>query len=374
MNDLPIIALIGQPNVGKSSLFNRLIGRREAITAREPGTTRDRHYGVAEWFGHRWTILDTAGVLFESDELSLDEKELQAAMEAQVEVAIASAAVIALIVDGQKELSPQDIRLAALLRKHNKPSVLLVNKGDNAPLRLQAETFHTLGLSPLFPISAMHGSGVHDFVEYLMNVAPSPMNATPLPRLPRVTIVGRTNMGKSTLINTLLGEQRAIVSSVAGTTRDRIEETVTLPTGEQFLFVDTAGIRRKGKIGIGIEQFSVVRTLQAINQSDIVIQLLTVEEAPSRGDAHIAAYVQEANKTLLLVVNKADLAVEPLTKLPKAKQESVARRYFRRFVFMQRMPFYFISAKTGAGVPELLRALAAIVSNSTQRAKGSDQS
>lgn len=357
MQNRPIIALIGRPNVGKSTLFNRLIGRRQAITSAMPGTTRDRHFGVMKWFGQSWTVIDTAGILMEEDEHELEQHQLQEAMEEQVDVAIEEASLVALVVDVKEGLHPIERTLLNILRKHQKPVVLLGNKSDNQAIATQAEAFRELGIETIFPVSAIHGSGVGVFVDWLMDHYPSPAEAEEAQRLPRVTIIGRPNVGKSTLINQIIGDERMIVSDVPGTTRDSIASEVALDEDTHFVFVDTAGIRRRGRIEQGIEKYSLFRTLRAINQSDIVIQVLTIEEAPTRGDAHVAMYAQEAGKKLILVLNKTDLAVQKIAKLTPNERRRLGEKFLKRFPFLQRLPLYFTSAETGEGVKDLLEAL-----------------
>lgn len=358
MTPRPMIALVGRPNVGKSTVFNRLIGYRQAITSPTPGTTRDRHFGVASWFGNSWTVIDTAGVVFGEDEDLIEQQNLQAAMEEQVDVAIEEATLVALVVDTKSGIHPTEQLLINILRKHNKPVVILANKSDNHAFVTQSQQFLELGIEHIFPVSAIHGSGMGDFVDYLIAHYPSPTENNTV-RMPRVTIIGRPNVGKSTLINQIMGEDRMVVSDVPGTTRDSIANEVTLEDGTHFVFVDTAGIRRRGQIEQGVEKYSLFRTLKAINQSDIVIQILTIEEAPTRGDAHVAMYAQEANKTILLVLNKADLAIEQIFKLKDNERKRLSEKFLKRFAFMQRMPIFFTSAQTGQGVKDLMGALKA---------------
>lgn len=351
-----MIALVGRPNVGKSTVFNRLIGYRQAITSFEAGTTRDRHFGVARWFGHSWTVVDTAGVLFADDEQEIEQAELQAAMEEQVAVAIQEATLVALVVDVKEGLHPTEKQLVNILRRHNKPMVLLANKSDNTNLRTFAEGFHELGIDHIFPVSAIHGTGVGDFVDFLIKEYPHPV-AYELPKVPKIAIIGRPNVGKSTLINQILGQHRLVVSDVPGTTRDSITIPITLPSGQEIELVDTAGTRRRGKIEAGVEKFSLFRALRAIDRSDIVIQLLTIEEAPTRGDVHVSMYARESGKPVILVLNKIDRAIQDIAQMKPQKQKSLGQQYLRRFPFMQRLPFFFVSALKGNGVSDFLNGL-----------------
>lgn len=352
----PVIALVGRPNVGKSTIFNRLIGRREAITSFISGTTRDRNFGVAQWFGNSWTVVDTAGVIFEDDEDEIEQAQLQSAMEEQVELAIEEATLVALVVDVKEGLHPTEKRLINELRKHNKPLVVLANKSDNMTIRAGSDVFHELGVDNIFPVSGIHGSGMGEFVEFLIKEYPY-HGGDETRGLPRVTFIGRPNVGKSSLLNRILGEDRAVVSPVAGTTRDNVKEEATLPNGQKFLLVDTAGIRRRGSIEAGIEKFSLFRTLRAINQSDIVVVVLTIEEQPTRGDAHVVMYALEANKEVILVLNKIDRAQEQIMRLKPNDRKRLGEKFLRRFVFLQRLPYHFISALDGSGVKEFIQVL-----------------
>lgn len=357
MQSRPIIALIGRPNVGKSTIFNRLIGRRQAITSFQAGTTRDRHFGMFEWLGHSWSIVDTAGIMI--DDTASEQEELDLAIDEQIKVAIAEADVLCFVVDVKEGLHPEDKAIVNRLRKENKPLIVLVNKADNQAMRVAGEVFQQFGVQPIIPVSAVHGSGFGDLLDYLVENFPYKSEDVE-PSLPRISIIGRPNVGKSTLINQLLGEKRLVVSNVPGTTRDSIETTVTLPDGQQLLFVDTAGIRRRGKIEAGLEKFSLFRTLKTVNYSDIVLLVLTIEEAPTRGDAHVAMYAMEANKKIIVVLNKADLAYDNLFKQDNHKRHNVGQKFLRRFAFMQRMPFVFVSAETGQGVDDLIKEIQAI--------------
>lgn len=359
MTERPIIAIVGRPNVGKSTLFNRLVGRREAITSHVAGTTRDRHFGVMEWYGQSWTVVDTAGVLF-GDESQIDHAGLQNAMEEQVALAIDEANLIAFVTDAKEGLQASDRAIMNSLRQSGKKVAVFVNKSDSPSLRSQSGEFHQLGVDDMFAVSAIHGSGIRDFVDWLMVELPAPTDQQK-PVLPRITIIGRPNVGKSTLVNQLLGENRMVVSEVAGTTRDSIKAELSLSADRQVTLIDTAGLRRRGQIEAGIEKFSLFRTLRSINQADVVIILLTIEEMPTRGDAHVTTYALEAGKKVLLVFNKADLALEPVFKLSDREQLRLGEKFLKRFAFMQRLPHCFISANNGEGVKEMKKKLIEII-------------
>jgi GTP-binding protein len=359
MESSPIIALVGRPNVGKSTVFNRLVGRREAITSEIAGTTRDRHFGVAKWYGHSWTLVDTAGLIFEDDPKT-ETQDVRKAMDEQVAIAIESADIIALVVDAKHGHEPDDDRIMESLRKGGKPVIVLANKADNPNVQAEAEAFRKLGAKEVFPVSAIHGRGMGDVAEYLTNHFPNPDQSAE-PHLPSITFIGRPNVGKSSLINAILGEDRVIVSQTPGTTRDSIAAPAKLPNGQEFIFIDTAGIRRRGKIEKGVEQFSLFRTLRAINQSDIVVHILTIEEPPTRGDAHITAYALEAKKQVVLVLNKTDLAKDAIHQLTVQKKNNLAQRFLKRFAFMAKLPIVFVSALTEQGIPNLIEQLTKMV-------------
>lgn len=348
---MPFIALVGRPNVGKSTIFNRLVGQQAAITSDIPGTTRDRHFGVAKWFNHEWTIVDTAGLVDEN--LEGMTTELADEIAEQIDIACEQAQLIALVVDAKGVPSPEDLYLADVLRKTNKPVVLLANKADNPTYRQLAEQYGSLGIKPIFATSAIHGSGIRSFVDYLIENFPSPVDASAVHE-PTITFVGRPNVGKSTLLNRLLGYKRSAVSSTPGTTRDTVSDTIIMPSGKKVGVIDTAGVRRRGKIEVGIEKFSMVRTLRAISESDVVVVLITLEEAPSRGDAHIVNFALEANKKVFLAINKADLLNQNVFDWTEHKRHNFAMRFVSRFVFLSRLPKVLISAQSGNGVKELL--------------------
>lgn len=361
MNERPLIALVGRPNVGKSTLFNRLIGRREAITSHVAGTTRDRHFGITEWFGHSWTVVDTAGLLFD-DENDTELEKLQSAMEEQVEVAMLEASVIVLVVDAKEGIQPADKAIMNLLRNAGKPVVVMVNKADSASLRVQAEEFHQLGVDNLFIVSAIHASGMRDFIDWMIEQFPSPIDQV-RPDVPHIAIIGRPNVGKSSLINQLTGMKRMVVSDVPGTTRDSIQTEFDLSEDKKAVIVDTAGLRRRGQIELGIEKFSLFRTIKAVNQADIVLLMLSIEEVPARADAHIAQFAIDAGKKVLIVLNKSDLALESVFKLNPKEQYRLGQKFLRRFVFLQRLPFVFISAHNGQGVNDLKTAIVDTLKN-----------
>lgn len=347
-----IIAIIGRPNVGKSTLFNRLIGRQSAITSPVAHTTRDRHFGIAKWHGKSWTVVDTAGIIGDD---SLEDESMQALMDEQITIAIEEADFVIHVINVQEQIHSQDRLIVQRLNREKKPFIVAANKADNTTIRHEAEHFQRLGIATLIPISSMHGTGIGDIFDFLSEHVQA--NQSDDSKYPRVAIVGRPNVGKSHLINQIVGQKRTIVSPIPGTTRDSIITQVTLPNNNTIELIDTAGIKRRGRTLPGIDKYALFRTIQAINLSDVVILVLTIEESPTRGDAHIADYALESGKSLVLALNKIDLATEDIHKLSEAKKKNLAQRFLYRFPFLSQLPAYFISAETGTGISEMLHAL-----------------
>src|SRR5215470_11074246 len=311
---LPSLVIVGRPNVGKSTLFNRLTGTRRSIVTNEPGITRDRIYGEAEWRGKTLEVVDTGGII--PDEKALIPQEIFR----QAQVAIKKAALLVLVVDSQAGLTPLDEELARLLRATGKPFVLAVNKVDSPSQEAHAAPFHSLGV-PVFPITAEHGTGVDDLLDHaLAQIFPAaqPHAATgvelPPLELPtestsiEVAIIGRPNVGKSTLLNRLVGEERSIVSPIPGTTMDNVDTGFTRG-GRDYRFVDTAGIRRKGKTTLVAEKLSVVMARRGLERCDVALLVIDGEQGVTQGDATIAGYAEQSGRSVVLVVNKWDLAL-----------------------------------------------------------------
>jgi GTP-binding protein len=314
----PIVALVGRPNVGKSTLFNRLIGRRQAIVEDLPGTTRDRLYGDAEWTGRAFVVVDTGGIepLRERDgkvvpagydPLAYASQGFVAEIRSQAEVAMEEADVIVFMVDAKEGLTAADEEIAAMLRDAEKPVILAANKADNEERRMNALEFYALGLGDPHPISAYHGTGTGDLLdEIVAHLPPVPAeDEDEEDDALRIAIVGRPNVGKSSLLNALLGQERAIVSDIAGTTRDAVDTYLTWE-GQDVILIDSAGIRRRGRIERGIEKYSVMRALRAIGRADVVLLVLDATEGVTAQDAHIGGYILEEGRSLIIVVNKWD--------------------------------------------------------------------
>jgi len=357
MAALPIVAIVGRPNVGKSTLFNRLTGRRRAIVTNEPGITRDRIYGEAEWMGKRFEVADTGGVAGGEIE------EIPTRIVEQAKVAIEQAAHVVLVIDGRTELSASDFELAQLLRRTGKPLALAVNKMDSAALLPRADEFYKLGISRLFPISAEHGIGVDDLLDEITSGFPAPAEDAAQAQTTEeinVAIIGRPNVGKSTLLNRLAQAERAIVSEIPGTTRDAVD-TLVEQDGVRYRLVDTAGIRRKGKTQLVAEKLSVVMARRHIRLCDVAILLLDALEGVTALDATIGGYAHESGKSVIVAFNKWDQA--PSGNERRAARTALLDDAARKLKYLEYAPRLFFSAKTGWGThavfPEIRDAIAA---------------
>jgi GTPase len=350
----PIVALVGRPNVGKSTLFNRMIGERRAIVQNEPGTTRDRTYGDAEWIGVEFTAVDTGG-LMDDDELKAgsSEGETKIAQETreQALAAIQEADVIVLLTDVTAGgPTAGDYEIAEILRRADKPTILAVNKADSVGRREVAYEYYSLGLGEPVAISAYHGNGTGDLLDRVVENFPEVEEDEEELEGPKVAIVGRPNVGKSALLNALLGQERAIVSDVAGTTRDSLD-TQIFWEGEPITLIDTAGIRRRGRVEQGIERVSVMRSMRAIDRADVVVLVINAVEDFTSQDLHIAGYVEEQKKGLVVAINKWDLIEKDHSTM-----DAFRARAARELDFMNYAPVVFISAKSGQRVGQVLEA------------------
>jgi GTPase len=336
----PIVAIVGRQNVGKSTLLNRLAGRQIAITEDLPGTTRDRVIADVSWGGLEFTMVDTGGLEPEP------ETDMAMAIQTQVETAVAEAKVIVFLADAQAGLTPFDRDVANMLRRSNKPIVVAANKADNLTLETHAAEFYELGLGEPIPVSAHHGRGTAELLDRIVSVLPEAEPELPELDVVKIAIVGRPNVGKSMLLNAIIGEERAIVSEVPGTTRDAVDTPVDLH-GRNVLIIDTAGIRRRGKLDADVERHSVVRSLRAIDRADVALLVLDATETFTGQDKHIAGYIQKAFKGIILVVNKWDLIAD---KDKKAWNQAMKRE----FQFVPYAPVQFVSAKFGEGVDRVV--------------------
>ena len=358
----PIVALVGRPNVGKSTLFNRLVEQRKAIVEDLAGTTRDRLYGDADWGGRDFIVVDTGGLELDSSTLSAagqgEDVGFQAGsasrlffqeIRAQVEIAITEAEVIVFLVDGETGLTSSDYEIAELLRRTEKPVLLAVNKADNKQRRDAAVEFYAIGLGDPIPISALHGTGTGDLLDAIVESFPFAEEIEDEEDDSiKIAIVGRPNVGKSSLLNKLLGEDRVIVSDVPGTTRDAIDTRI-IYQGLELVLIDTAGIRRRGKIEPGVEKHSFLRTLKAVSRADVCLLLIDTNETVTAQDAHIAGFILEEAKSVVVLVNKWD-TIEKDTYTLNAYTKLI-RSHLK---FLEYVPLLFISAKTGQRVNEVL--------------------
>ena len=336
----PVVAIIGRQNVGKSTLLNRVAGERIAITADLPGTTRDRILVSVLWQGTEFTMVDTGGL-----EAKPQSTVAQGVRE-QVEVAITEADVIIFMVDVREGVIPLDLEIADMLRQANKPLLLVANKADNAKLENEVVEFYELGLGEPMAISAHHGRGTAELLDRIIAWLPLPPLVEAEPEMVKVAIVGRPNVGKSMLLNALLGEERAIVDETPGTTRDAIDTLFDFQ-GQSVLLIDTSGIRRRGRLGVGVERYSVIRALRAIDRADIALLVIDATEPFTAQDMHIAGYIQQAVKGVVLVVNKWDLVTD--------KNITEWNRYIRsQLKFMPYAPVLYTSAKFGQGVDKIM--------------------
>jgi GTP-binding protein len=388
---IPTIAIVGRPNVGKSTLFNRIVGSRRAIVGDEPGITRDRLYGDAEWEGRRLRIVDTGGILPEEKDLIPSEIYRQA------RVALDEAAAIIMVIDGRTELAGPDLELVRLLRKANRPLFLAVNKVDSDKQSSLINDFHRLGVQKMFPISAEHGRGIDDLLDAVLESLPPDTStpeaaentAEPTGTEPpseaedahevKVAIIGHPNVGKSTLLNCLTSSDRAIVSPTPGTTRDAVDEIVE-HNGRRFRFIDTAGIRRKGKTHLMAEKLSVVMARKHLEGADIALLVIDATEGVSQLDASIAGYAHESGRSIIIVVNKWDLVIsgkEKPARPTKAERMRESKRPGDRDAYEERLryelkflnyaPIVFISAKSGKGTEKIFPLLEEVATERRKR-------
>ncbi len=369
----PRVVILGRPNVGKSTLFNRLCGRRRALVGDEPGMTRDRLYAPAEWLGKPFEVIDTGGII------PADEELIPVEIFRQAQKAIEEAAHLILVVDGREGVVPLDEDLAQLLRRTGRPISLAVNKIDGEMHAPMAAEFHRLGIKNVFPISAEHGLGVDDLLDHVTadfltastaedkEVKPSNEPSVGSSEHPiHVAIIGRPNVGKSTLLNRLLNEDRSIVSALPGTTRDAVDAEVERD-GLHFRFVDTAGIRRKGKTKLLAEKLSVIQARKHLERADVALLILDAQEGVTALDTHIGGYAHESRRSVIIVVNKWDA----IRKGPTTTQD-FTREIRERMKYLDYAPIVFISALRGQRVENLLQAIAQVANDRRLRISTSE--
>jgi GTP-binding protein len=336
----PIVAIVGRPNAGKSTLLNRVVGKPLAIIEDMPGTTRDRNLADVTWQGVNFTMIDTGGLEIEPD------TTIAQGIKSQIETAIGDADVILDMVDVKDGLTRSDFEIADMLRRASKPVLLVVNKADNERLEMEALEFYELGLGEPLVISSHHGRNVAELMDRIVTLLPPPPPAEPATEAIKVAIVGRPNVGKSMLLNALVGNKRAIVDDKPGTTRDAVDTPFDF-NGHNVLLIDTAGIRRRGRVKVGVERYSVIRTLRAIDRADIVLLILDATEVATTQDTHIAGYIEQAAKGIIIIANKWDLI--------ENKDIAGWNRVIKsKFKFASYAPILYTSAKSGQGVEKIM--------------------
>ena len=351
----PLVAIVGRPNVGKSTLFNRVVGKRIAIIEDTPGVTRDRIYGDAEWLTHSFTVIDTGGIEPDTEDIILSQ------MRRQAELAIETSHVIIFVVDGREGLTAADMEVAEMLRRCKKPIVLCVNKVDHVKYEDTAYDFYSLGIGDPITVSAEQGLGVGDLLDEVCKYFPA-IEADEGGEAIQIAVVGKPNVGKSSLVNMLLGQERTIVSNIPGTTRDAID-TPFRYNEKDYVLIDTAGIRRKRAVGDeNVERYSVIRSLAAIRRCDVALIVVDAEQGLSEQDVRIAGYVHEEGKASVLIVNKWDLIEKDTHTVEKFKKDMLTD-----LAFMSYVPMLFISARTGQRVPRVMEQANAVLEQASTR-------
>lgn len=350
-----IVAIVGRPNVGKSTLFNRLIEQRKAIMDDVSGVTRDRHYGYGQWNGLHFTVIDTGGYVANSDDI------FEEAIRTQVQLAISEASVILFMVDCETGVTDLDESFAQVLRGTQKPLVIVANKADNHERSFMSAEFYGLGLGEVYPVSSANGSGTGDLLDQVVSHFPEDDNENPEAGIPRLAILGRPNVGKSSFLNVLLGEERSIVTDIAGTTRDALHSHYKL-YGKDFILIDTAGLRKKAKISDNIEFYSTIRSVQALEDSDICIIMLDAQRGLEAQDMNIVHMADKYKKGILILVNKWDL-IEKDTNTALAYKKQIQERLGE----YNYIPVVFTSMETKQRVFQAIEKASEIYENRNQR-------
>ena len=354
----PIVAIVGRPNVGKSTLFNRIAGERISIVEDTPGVTRDRIYTHAEWLGKNFNLIDTGGI-------DMSDQPLTTQIREQAEIAIDEADVIVLVVDVQNGITDADEKVAQLLYRSNKPVVLAVNKVDNPERRSDIYDFYSLGLGEPYPVSSVHGIGLGDLLDAVIKNFPDTADNQKDDSI-RFSLIGRPNVGKSSLVNAILGQQRVIVSDIAGTTRDAIN-TQFVADHRKFTMVDTAGIKKKGKLYENTERYALMRSMKAIDDSDVVLVVLNADEGIRDLDKHIAGYAHEAGKCVIIVVNKWDL----IKNRDHRTMTDFTTLIRNEFQYLSYAPIIFVSAVTKQRLIKIPQLIEEVYDHARRRIKSS---
>lgn len=352
----PVVAIVGRPNVGKSSFFNFVVGNRISIVDNTPGVTRDRVYADAEWRGTYFTLIDTGGIEPKTDDIILKN------MREQAQIAIDLADVIIFMVDYKDGITANDMDVATMLRKSNKPLVVAVNKVDRiGATPAEVYEFYNLGLGDIYPISSIHGLGIGDLLDAVYEHFPPAVDNEDDEDIIKVAVIGRPNAGKSSIINSILGEERVIVSNIPGTTRDAID-TYAEKDGQKFVFIDTAGIRRKSRIDDNIERYSILRSWNAIDRSDVCVIVIDCLEGVTEQDTKIAGYAHNQGKASIIAMNKWDLVEKETNTMAEYKNKA-----YEKLSFMMYAPILFISAKTGQRLDNLYDYIVSVSNNASFR-------
>lgn len=352
----PVVAVVGRPNVGKSTLFNALAGSRISIVEDTPGVTRDRIYADVTWLNHAFTMVDTGGIEPESGDIILSR------MREQAEIAISTADVILFLTDVRQGLVDADYKVADMLRRSGRPVLLIVNKVDSFEKFMpDVYEFYNLGLGDPIPISAAGKLGLGDMLDEVIKMFPEGVDEEEEDERPKIAVIGKPNAGKSSIINRLLGEERVIVSPIAGTTRDAIDTTVTR-NGQEYVFIDTAGLRRKSKVKEELERYSIIRTVAAVERCDVAVLIIDAEEGITEQDAKIAGIAHERGKGMIIAVNKWDL-IEKDNHTMKEFTEKI----WQKLSYMPYAELIFLSAKTGQRLPKLFDLIDAVIANCALR-------
>ena len=355
---LPVVAIVGQPNVGKSTLFNRIINQRLAIVEDKPGVTRDRNYAPAEWLGHKFDLIDTGGITWANSNI---EEEIRA----QAEIAIEEADVIVFLTNVTNHVTNLDERIAQMLYQTKKPVILAVNKADNPEQRMDIYDFYSLGFGDPIPISSVHGTGIGDLLDQIIASLPKDISLKDNEQI-SFSVIGRPNVGKSSIVNRLVGEKRVIVNNEEGTTRDAVDTPFKTKDGTKFRIVDTAGIRRRGKVYEKTEKYSVMRAMGAIEHSDVVCLVLDASTGIREQDKHVAGYAHDAGRGLIILVNKWDLP-----KKTSNSGKDFEQTIRTEFQYLDYAPILFVSAKTGQNIEKIPKLVQTVYRNQQQRIKSS---
>ena len=353
---LPIVAIVGRPNVGKSTLFNKIFGQRKAIVDDFPGVTRDRNYAVVTRYGAPFTLIDTGG--FEP----VSEERLLVQMREQSQLAVEEADLIVFLLDGREGLTPADREVAGILRRSNKKILFAVNKIDGIRQEEQMVEFFALAAEELYPVSAEQGHGVGELIDVILSHLPHTTTTEDVEDMTCLAVIGRPNVGKSSLINKLLGEERMVANPLAGTTRDSIDTPFTF-NKKRYLLVDTAGIRRKGRVSAHLEKFSIIQALKAMDRASLVLLVIDAEEGVTDQDVTVAGYAFERGKAIILVVNKWDLVEKDNSSMGK-----FVEKLHLAFKFLPQVPIVFVSAVTGQRVTKIMKEVEIVAEQYSRRA------